>query len=52
MKKGKQYLIAPTFAQLDDPLNSKANLQEDCGQVIDTITVVNLYPGYIIREVA
>ena len=49
MKPKRIYAIKPTFSQLLDPFTSRAELKESCGQVIDTITVRNLVPGYIVE---
>jgi hypothetical protein len=48
---GKKYYLSLTFCQLVSPFSAKANLKEGCGQLIDTISAVNLYPGYIIQGV-
>jgi hypothetical protein len=48
MQAGVTYLIGLAFAQIVDPLNSTAELKEPCGQVIDTIDVTNLFPGYFV----
>ncbi len=51
MEAGKKYYISLTCVQLITPFSAMGQLKEACGQVIDTISAVNLYPGYIIKEV-
>lgn len=49
MASGKKYFVSLTFVQLVNPFNAKANLNEACGQNLDTIDVTNLFPGYMIE---
>ncbi len=48
MESGKKYFISLTFVQLVNPFEATANLNEACGQNLDTIDVTNLFPGYVI----
>ena len=49
LESGKRYFISLTFVQLVNPFEAKANLNEACGQNLDTIDVTNLFPGYVIE---
>jgi hypothetical protein len=49
MESKKKYFVSLTFVQLVDPFQAKANLDEACGQNLDTIDVTNLFPSYIIE---
>jgi len=49
MDSGKKYKVLLTFNQLVDPVNAQADLNEECGQNLDTITVTNLFPRYDIE---
>jgi hypothetical protein len=49
MDSGKKYFISLTFVQLVNPFEATANLNEPCGQNLDTIDVTNLFPGYVIE---
>jgi hypothetical protein len=49
MESKKKYFVSLTFVQLVDPFQAKANLNEACGQNLDTIDVTNLFPSYIIE---
>ncbi|MBB5058861.1 hypothetical protein HDF16_003584 [Granulicella aggregans] len=52
MVAGKKYLISLACSQLVDPLSAQAQVKEEpCGQTIDAVTLVNLFPGYIIESV-
>jgi hypothetical protein len=49
LESQKTYVIRPTFAQITAPFTSRADLKETCGQLIDTITIANLVPGYTVE---
>jgi hypothetical protein len=49
MEAGKRYYVSLTCVQLINPFSAKGQLKEVCGQVLDTISAVNLYPGYCIQ---
>ena len=49
MESGKKYFVSLAFVQLVDPFQAQANLNESCGQNLDTIDVTNLRPGYVIE---
>jgi hypothetical protein len=49
MDSGNKYFVSLAFVQLVDPFQAQANLNEACGQNLDTIDVTNLRPGYVIE---
>jgi len=49
LDRQRVYAIKPTFAQLTEPFNSSAELKESCGNLVDTITVIDLVPEYIVE---